>query len=115
MRAIKQVNKITRHKEKISVGLEVILVPQGDQFVAYCPALELSSYGDNMDEAYTAFGEALSIFLDDTAEKGTFEAVLIRLGWTLSKKEYVPPRIPLRKSMHAEKIINERVAFPAVA
>ncbi len=64
----------------VNVSVEVQLIKQGDYIVSYCPALELSSFGDTEDDAKTAFEAALGIFLKDTHEKGTLERVLLDLN-----------------------------------
>lgn len=76
----------------ISVGVDVLFLQEGDYVVAYAPALELSSYGKTRVAAQKAFSEALAIFIEETERKGTLERVLLRLGWTLSRRSYDPPR-----------------------
>ena len=76
----------------LSVGVDVLLLKEGKYVVAYAPALELSSYGRNEQTARKAFDEAVSIFLEETERKGTLERVLLKLGWTLSRNRYEPPR-----------------------
>ncbi len=51
------------------------------QYVAYCPALELSSYGDTEAEAHHAFNKALTCFKQDVAHRGTLDQLLLALGW----------------------------------
>lgn len=50
--------------EPVELSLEVQLIKEGDYIVAYCPSLELSSYGDSEEDAKTAFEEVLKIFID---------------------------------------------------
>src|SRR5947208_2340209 len=88
-------NFLKIQEDTISAGLQVIFSQDGEYVVCYCPALDLSSYGKNHDDAHNAFEEALSIFLEDTIHKGTLEKVLLDLGWFLSKQEYFPPQLPL--------------------
>jgi hypothetical protein len=81
------------------IVLKVFLVRDGDYFVAYCPALELSSYDTTENGAKKSFDEALRIFVEDTERKGTLEKVLLGLGWTLKQKpsfQYQPPKKPKR-------------------
>ena len=56
----------------------------GGQYVAYCPALELSSYGDTEVEAQEAFDEALASFTQDVTQRGTLTTLLAALGWQRS-------------------------------
>lgn len=100
--------------------VEVLLVPDEDtgQYVAYCPALELSSYGDTEDEAQAAFEEALQFFVQDTAERGTLDKLLLALGWRLVKKPvavYEPPRLSLEvlnRPARSRRILTEQVLLP---
>lgn len=89
-------NIIERGPDYIIVQLKVMVSKEDDSFVAYCPALELSSFGDTPEDAQKAFKEALEIFIEETTDKGTFDKELLSLGWTLRKKplpEYYPPEL----------------------
>ena len=48
---IVMINSIRKNQGSIKVELEVLVSKEGDYFVAYCPALELSSYGATEKEA----------------------------------------------------------------
>ena len=62
--------------------VETLLVrDDSGQYVAYCPALELSSYGDTEAEARHAFNEVLTCFKQDVAQRGTLNQLLLALGW----------------------------------
>ncbi len=83
----------------VAVTVELLLMPdESGQVVAYCPALELSSYGDDEADARAAFAEALDITLEASTERGTLDQWLLALGWRICKKPvptYDPPRLPL--------------------
>ncbi|KXK54001.1 MAG: hypothetical protein UZ07_CHB004002639 [Chlorobi bacterium OLB7] len=82
--------------------------------MAVCPALDVSSYGDTMEEAKNAFEEALEIFIEETVDRGTLEKELLRMGWTLSAKEYRPP--PMAKKMWQGKEQENRIVrMPTVS
>lgn len=86
-----------KSKEKvrfIRVNLPVFFIKQDDQWVAYCPPLEVSSYGDTEEEAKAAFEDALEIFFEETDRRGTLERELLRMGWTLASSAYYPPAVP---------------------
>lgn len=91
---------LTRRIDTFKVDIEVLLFKEHGSFVAYCPALQLSSYGDDEQDARKAFEGALKIFLKDTAEKGTLEKFLLKLGWQLQQKpkaKYQPPQFSLKE------------------
>jgi len=90
-------NIITENRNHISVGVIVLILKEDNLFVAYCPALELSSYGKTKKEAKENFNDALNIFIEETQKKGTLEKVLLSLGWTLKQKPQVSYKPPLLK------------------
>jgi predicted RNase H-like HicB family nuclease len=72
-------NTLTKHDKSITVNVEVVLFQENTAWVSYCPALELSSYGNTKAEAKKAFDEAMEIFLAETIEKKTLEKSLLEL------------------------------------
>jgi hypothetical protein len=107
--------------EFTKINLAVFLVKEGDFMVAYCPALELSSYGETEKEAKIAFGDSLKIFLEDTEEKGTLVKCLLDLGWQIKNvptPKYVPPKIGkdyikrLFSTQSEPHKINEEICIP---
>jgi predicted RNase H-like HicB family nuclease len=53
-----------------------------DQFVAICPELNVSSFGDSIEEARRSLREALDLFLEECETMGTLAAVLQEAGFT---------------------------------
>ncbi|MES2703795.1 MAG: hypothetical protein V4649_14235 [Bacteroidota bacterium] len=51
---------------------------QGDYYVAYCPSLELSSYGDSVEDAKAGFDDAMNIYLEHCEKSGTLEQDLLK-------------------------------------
>ena len=111
---------IRNREGTISANLDII-VYKDDQghWIVYAPSLDLSDYGDSEKDVLKAFKETLNIFLKDTVERGTLERELIRLGWTLSKEKYAPPKISpdtLNRLRGLDpKIIEKPVNIPAYA
>ncbi len=102
---------------KIKLQIPLLIGKQGDYMVAYCPALELSSFGETEKEAERSFDEALQLFLKETHERGTLEKCLLDLGWSLQKKPkpiYTPPLVKQNatKGFESPVWINEQVAIP---
>lgn len=92
-------NSIEKDENSVIVNLEVHFFEEGDYVVSYCPALELSSYGDDEEEARKAFEEVLHIYMEETDKKRSLERNLLSLGWTLKKipsAKYTPPSIKKR-------------------
>jgi len=78
----------------IETNLPISFYKEGRQFIAYCPALDLSSCGDTFAEAKKNLAEALDIFFAETVKMGTLEEVLIECGWkkvSRPKLHWEPP------------------------
>lgn len=81
------------HKSIKSVNLPVSFLKESDQFVAYTPALDLSTSGETLEEAKKNFTEAVEIFFDEIISMGTFEEVLLDLGWKKQAHDLIPPLV----------------------
>ena len=83
-----------------SVALQVLFLREKEYFIAYAPALDLSAYGESMEEAMKAFEDVLSIFLEDVTSKGTLDELLQNLGWDRADEDsrWVPPYIVSQQS-----------------
>jgi hypothetical protein len=89
-------NRIHKTQDGMSIQLDVLIsVDKSTKlFVAYCPALELSSYAKTQEGAKKAFTEVLQDFIEETHAKGTFDEYLLKLGWQLKRTphvDYQPP------------------------
>jgi len=81
-------------RRKIEVNLPVIVLKEGNQFIAYTPALDVSTCGHTLAQAHKRFNEAIKLFLEECIRMGTLEEVLLDSGWTRrSGKNFVPPQV----------------------
>ena len=74
-------------------GLPVTFLKEGDNFISYTPALDLSTFGPTLDKAKKNFVEAVNIFFEEIIEMGTVDDVLTELGWQKKDGKYVPPAV----------------------
>jgi hypothetical protein len=84
---------------KIAFNLSVSISKQGRRFVAYSPALDISTSGKSEKDVQTRFSEIAQVFFEEIHEAGTTEAVLSELGWNKKQKEWTPPRVISTKSV----------------
>ncbi len=80
-------------KVNFTVTLPITFLREGDAFVAYTPALDLSTVGGSLDEAKTRFDEATRLFFEEIIEKGTINDVLTELGWQRQDNQFIPPTV----------------------
>ena len=77
---------------KTSYNLDITLFKQGRFFVAYCPALDLSSCGTTKDKAVKMIRESIDIFLEEIEKTNKTKTVLTSLGWKIrSPYNFQPP------------------------
>jgi len=89
---------IKKTGKSVEVKVDVLLIKEGDFFVAFCPSLNISSYGDTDKDAKKAFDAALHIFIAEMDKKGSLEKELLRNGWILQQQPkplYKPPGLPV--------------------
>ncbi len=86
-----------------SLNLPVSFLRESDQFVAYTPALDLSTSGSTLEEAKNNFAEAVEIFFDEIISMGTFEDVLLDLGWKKQNEDFIPP-VVISQGMESVKV-----------
>ena len=74
-------------------NLFVAFSKQGKHFVAYSPALDLSTSGSTKARAAKRFANIVEPFFEEIAEAGTTHALLTELGWQRKgvKSSWTPP------------------------
>jgi len=110
---------IKKSAKSVEVKVDVLLIKEGAFFVAFCPSLNISSYGDTDKDAKKAFDEALHIFITETDKKGNLEKELLKNGWILQQQPkplYKPPSLSIFPNAEAFKKsklnFKEKIALP---
>jgi hypothetical protein len=98
-------------QHKVMVNLPLILFEEDGSQIAYCPALDVSGYGQSEPEALESFKISLGEFLLYTIRKKTFTAEMKRMGWTIkksSRKPMIPPTMSklLEENENFSRIFN---------
>jgi hypothetical protein len=71
----------------IRINLQMYLFKEDDSFIVYCPALDLSAYGDTEELTKKAFEDVLSINIEYMMNKGTIFDDLKNHGWIVKGKK----------------------------
>lgn len=86
-----------KHGNKtVDIKVSLIIFNDGDNVVAYCPALDLSGYGSNEDEAIESFKIVSGEYILYSTNKETFFKDLQQHGWKLphhKKQNPIPPEM----------------------
>ena len=83
----------------LSFNLPVVITKQNKRFVAYTPALDISTSGKSEKEAKKRFVELANIFLQEIIEEKTADDVLSELGWKKIQRKWIPPKIVSSQSI----------------
>ncbi len=82
--------------KKFHIELALVQFKEGDVFIIYSPALDLSGSGYSEKEARDSFSIALEEFVRYTNNKKTLNKVLKDLGWQVlgsnKKPKFTPPK-----------------------
>lgn len=87
------------------VSLPVAILREGKRFVAYTPALDLSTSGKSFAEAKARFQEAAELFFEEVERMGTLHETLLSLGWSKVERQWTPPVVVAQE--------QSRVRIPA--
>ncbi|MFH1145394.1 MAG: hypothetical protein V1707_00300 [bacterium] len=77
----------------IQFSVPVSILREGKQFVAYSPALDLSTAAKSYQQAVDRFHEAAELFFEEIVKKNTWEEVLQELGWERVRTKWMPPMV----------------------
>jgi predicted RNase H-like HicB family nuclease len=69
----------------MNLSLKIEIFKEGDVYVALSPELNISSFGETIEEAKVSVGEAIEAFIEECERMGTLEAVLEESGFSRSK------------------------------
>ena len=80
-------------KKFAHIKLTVSVLKQDSRYVAYAPALDLSSSGKTEKQAKTRFVQAAMLFIEELDKAGTINEVFKELGWKREQKQWAPPTV----------------------
>jgi hypothetical protein len=96
---------------KIMSQIDLLFFEEDNIHFVYAPALDVTGYGLNEQEAQNSFVISLEEFLDFTQKKGTLNSELERMGWKLNRKtnHFDPPFLDeiLKKNKYLSDIIRK--------
>jgi hypothetical protein len=81
-------------KNAIKVNLPLIQFEEDGSQIVYCPALDVSGYGNTEAEAMTSFSISLGEFFHYTTNKKTLASELKLMGWVIKKSKNKPMTPP---------------------
>jgi len=71
------------------ITMKVKVFKEGEVYVALCPELDVSSFGDDIKSAEKSLREATEAFLEECEAMGTLEEVLVDAGFVKEQDKWV--------------------------
>lgn len=72
---------------QITIKVGVYLFKEDNTFIAYCPALDMSGYGESEIEAKKSFEQSMMMYVEYCVHKNTLVADLKEHGWDIKSKK----------------------------
>ncbi|MFZ3091560.1 MAG: hypothetical protein WA240_13190 [Nitrospirota bacterium] len=63
------------------IEYDIIIFKENITFIAYCPELDVSSCGDDIERAKENLKTAVRLFIEEAEKIGTLEEILIESGY----------------------------------
>ncbi|MDL2299235.1 hypothetical protein LJC21_00825 [Bacteroides sp. OttesenSCG-928-E20] len=82
--------------KKVSFLLDMYVFKEGNSFIVYSPALDMSAYGNTSEEAQKAFEDIIESSFKYSLNKNTFKEDLQKHGWkitSLKQKKIKAPSV----------------------
>jgi hypothetical protein len=96
---------------KIKINVGVYIFKDNNIFIAYCPSLDLSGYGEDIDKAKESFDIVINEYIKTCSEKGTLESDLIHHGWKIGEKMQMPKVSTLMRKNSAFRELLDKVDY----
>jgi hypothetical protein len=102
-------------QEEYRFRIDFYLFLEDDIYIAYCPALDLSSSGETHTEAVSNFYEAFQLYVETCIEAGTFIQDLKQLGWEIKNATITPPKFKfLMKKPEFSSLIESHTDYERI-
>lgn len=116
MAITKNIIKTDGNENVLELQLNVLIFQEGDFYISYCPSLNLSSYGESIQDAKDGFDEVMTGFIEDSVKRKTLHADLTNHGWRVSNHHRIEPPDQVELNIPAgvlKKQFNENWRVPA--
>lgn len=93
--------------------LSVYIFTENNIYIAYCPALDISGYGEKEEDAKKSFGEVMRQYIEYCVHKNTLVKDLQKHGWkvrSVKQKKFKAPDIAymMKKNLDFKEILDNK-------
>jgi hypothetical protein len=109
MKSLQSESRFQNAKGSILVNVPVLSFKEDNAHIIFCPALDLSGYGNTETQAKESFATVVSEYLNYTTHKGTLWTDLKNLGWAIRKNKNKPATPPSMSSLLENNVEFSRI------
>ena len=81
------------------IEFDIIVFKENETYVAYCPELDISSCGNNIEHAKEMLKTAVRLFLEEAEKMETLEDILEEAHYVKDKNgKWIPPKLVATES-----------------
>ena len=91
--------KLDYKGNSVNVSLGMYLFKEDESYILYCPALDLSAYGDTEEQAKNNFTDIFAITIKYMLNKNTIKEDLIKHGWQIKSLKQKKIKAPSFETM----------------
>ncbi len=103
-------------KEEYRFSIEYYIFREGDNLIAYCPSLDISTSGKDYGDAVKNFFERFQIYIETCLELGTLWDDLRDHGWKVTEKKLTPPAFSrLIRKPEMSKLLGGHINYEKVS
>ncbi len=83
----------------VPIEFDIIVFKEDKAYVAYCPELDISSCGNNIEHAKEMLKTAVRLFVEEAEKMGTLEDILNEANYVKdSSGKWIPPKLVATES-----------------
>jgi len=95
--------------------MTLFIFREGDHYVVYSPAFDLSSTGFEFNEAFSNFYEAFQLYIEYGLENGTLWEDLEEHGWKKTPKKITQPSFStLMRKKEMRRLMTGNIGFEKI-
>ena len=103
-------------QEEYRFSIEYYIFREGDNLIAYCPSLDISTSGKDYGDAVKNFFERFQIYVETCLELGTLWDDLRDHGWKVTEKKLTPPAFSrLIRKPEMSKLLSGHINYEKVS
>ena len=87
---------------EVSIRFRAEVFKEGDEFVAVCPELDVSSFADSVEAAQESLREAVEAFMEGCQTLGTLDEVLEEAGFRRDADTWITREVAASKVLVAQ-------------